>query len=148
MNTRSSSIYQPWTSWRIAGGVLLALPVSMILVSFFSSLFHLPPEKNSHAVDIGIILVIWFGVSLVRGSIKHRLGALFLSSFYFILFSAVAILGMLFPSSHSQLNLFVPILHPQGLHYLMFWLTGLCFFGVPAYLLFRKNSIGLIRHCI
>jgi|GEM_PF-5091193 len=120
----------------------------MILVSFFSSLFHLPPEKNSHAVDIGIILVIWFGVSLVRGSIKHRLGALFLSSFYFILFSAVAILGMLFPSSHSQLNLFVPILHPQGLHYLMFWLTGLCFFGVPAYLLFRKNSIGLIRHCI
>ena len=147
MNLQSTSFYNSWTSWRVAGCILLVLPASMILASLLNQLFHLIPEKSSHNADVGIIFIIWFGISLVRGSVKHRLSALWLSSIYFILFSAVAIFGVLFPSSHSQLNIFVPIPHPQTWHYIIFGMIGFCFFGLPAYLLFRKNIIGLTRRC-
>ena len=130
-----------WTSWRIAGCILLTLPASMILFSFLDQAFHFTaPSKPSNIGDIGIIFVVWFGISLARGTVSHRLSALYLSCFYLILFTALAVVGPLMPPRKRALTIFVPISNPQIWHYLSIWLLSICFFGVPAFLLFRKNE--------
>ena len=130
-----------WTTWRIAGCILLTLPAAMILISFLDQAFHFTgTAKGSNTGDLGIIFVVWFGISLVRGNVTHRLSAIYLSCFYLILFTVLTVLGPQMPAGNRSLTIFVPISHPQLWHYVSLWLLSICFFGVPAFLLYRKNQ--------
>ena len=130
-----------WTTWRIAGCILLALPAAMILISFLDQAFHFTGTANgSNTGDLGIIFVVWFGISLARGNITHRWSALALSCFYLLAFTVLAVVGPLMPPSNRALTIFVPISNPQIWHYVSLWLLSIYFFGVPAFLLYRKNQ--------
>ena len=130
-----------WTTWRIAGCILLTLPGAMILISFLDQAFHFTgTAKGSNTGDLGIIFVVWFGISLVRGNVTHRLNALYLSCIYLILFTVLTVLGPQMPAVNRSLTIFVPISHTQLWHYVSLWLLSIYFFGVPAFLLYRKNQ--------
>jgi hypothetical protein len=137
----------PWTSWRLAGCILLILPVSMLLFSLLNQVFHFTQHSRNSPADIGVIFVTWFGISLARGNTVHRGNALLLSCLYVIAFTALAVFGPLMNPADRKLTLFIPILHPEVWHYLIIWVFGMVFFGIPALLLFRENQKGLTRRC-
>jgi len=134
---------------RLAGWILLALPGSFFLVDWLNGIFHFtPPASDSrNGGDLGVLLLIWFGVGLVCRRQGYVTPAKILCAIYFVLFTALAVLGigfhdlLNFPGSTASLTIFVPIHSPTPWHYALLEIFAAAFFGVP-FLLLRRPRFG------
>lgn len=138
------------TRIRMAGWILLALPGSFLLVAWLDGIFHFtPPAHNSqNGGDLGLLLVVWFGVGLVCRRQGYVTPAKILCAIYFVLFTALSAAGTMFDDrlhSHgvtTSLTIFVPIHSPTPWHYALLEIFAMAFFGVPFLLLKRPRFGG------
>jgi hypothetical protein len=144
--TRKENPSGAFSRMQLAGWLILSLPASIFAVAWLNDCFHfIPPGPvGGNHTDLGVLLLIWFGIGLACNRRGYIMAAKIMCGMYLGVFTALAVLGLMFqdwPASHgwtSTLTIIVPIASPKMWHYLLLELIALAFFGAPLYLLSRR----------